>query len=781
MKYEQTMSENKIDLSEELKFKDMLEIIGHYRRSVIFFVLFALSVAAYLAYFKPPIYQAYTLLKITSDRQGYYEDFLLTTSGGNRELEDELVVLKSRPIAKKALEKLNIGTRYFTEAYFKPQELYKNAPFTVTYSDISTELYGRPFYVTPIDKAHFRLELRDKQSFWQQFKAWLRSEEKREVITYDKVHKYGEKVETAWFSLQVNRIYQPKQQPYWFTIVPNDQMSGFVQGGISASQYVKQGSIVLLRFSDTVPQRAAEIINRVVEAYIEKNLMLKSEGAKKQLYFIDMQLEAINKTLKGSSEKLQSYKATNIVVDLSNEAQIRVSKLSQLEGKRYEINMQIDIVENMLNHLKAQKSVTRFNIDYMPGHNSTIQSLLNQIQKSMAQYEVLSVNYTERHPGVVKLKRELAFLKRSLIDALESNLQTLKKQKARLIREITKQEEKLKDVPKQEQQLEQLTRHFMVNEKIYSYLLEKRAETAILASSTISNTRVIEKARVPVSPVKPKRGLILLGGLLIGLILGIIQALVRHYFDNTLKKSEDIERLSRVTLYGTLPLMRSKKHLPAYSEAVRSLWVNLAFLGNDESTKVISVTSTISGEGKTFTIYHLSRMIAKSSDHRVIVIDMDMRRATLHEKFGMENQTAGTSTLLAGHCTLKEAIQKTAYDNLDIITSGPKAPNQTKLIMSPTFDAMIEKLSKEYHYILIDTPPIGIVSDAMKIMHHSDMVLYLLKANYSKREFLKTIERLNVKEGLNIGIVFNGVDYERSYYHYGYGKKYAQDYYREES
>jgi capsular exopolysaccharide synthesis family protein len=777
MKYESITPEIKDDLSDELQVREIVEIISHYKRSVLFLIFLGLLIAGYIAYFKPSIYQANTLLKITSDRQGYYEDFLLTTSGGNRDIEDELVVLKSRPIAQKALEKLNIGIRYFTEEHLKPKELYKQAPFTVTYTFLSPQLYGRPFYLEKVDKRHFRLKLSDEKGEWQKIKGWFGAARKHNTITYDKVHTYGEKIETAWFSLQVNRIYPPQKDRYWFTIIPNEQMTGFVQGGILASQYVKQGSVVLLSFVDTVPERAAEIINRVVDAYIEKNLMLKSEGAKKQLYFIDMQLDAINKTLKGSSEKLQSYKATNIVVDLSNEAQLRVNKLSQLEGKRYEINMQIDIAENMLNHLKSQKSVTRFNIDYMPGSNSTIQSLLDQIQKAMSKYAVLSVNYTEKHPGVVKLKRELAFLKRSLIDALSANLETLRKQKERLLREIAQQEAHLKDVPRQEQQLEQLTRHFMVNEKIYSYLLEKRAETAILASSTISNTRVIEKAETPYTPVRPKRGLILLSGLLIGLILGIMQALLRHYFDNTLKKSEDIEKLSSATLYGTLPQIRSEKHLPVYTEAVRSLWVNLAFLGNDDSAKVISVTSTISGEGKSFTLYHLSRMIAQSSEHRIVVIDMDMRRATLHKKFGIENAQAGVSTLLAGHCTLEEAIRHTEYDNLDIITSGPKAPNQTKLIMSSAFESMLEKLSERYHYILIDTPPVGIVSDAMKIMHHSDMVLYLVKAEYSKREFLQNIDRLNLRENLNIGIVFNGIDHERAYYHYGYGEKYTENYY----
>jgi capsular exopolysaccharide synthesis family protein len=764
------------EMEDELNIKQILSSLWHYRKSILFMTFFATLIAAYIAYFKPSIYTAKMLVKITSDRQGYYEDFLMVSpASGHNEIEDELIVFQSRPIAQKVLEKLNLGIRYYTTKRLRSVELYKEAPFTVTYTHIDSKMYGKKFHVTPVDNEHFRLDIEENRGTLQSIKEWIGLSEK--AFKYREIHMYNTPIETEWFSLEVHKIYEPPKKEFWFTIVPNDAMVGFIQGGISASTVSKFGTIVSLNFSDTVPQRAAEIINGVAESYIEQNLEMKSKGAKKQLYFIDMQLEAINQTLKGSAKKLQEYKATNIVVNLSDKAQMTASKLSAYESKLYGINMQLDIVENMLSHLNAQKSMVHFTIDASYNENPLIAKLLTKIQETMTKYASMSATYTENYPGIKKLKTELVFLKQSLKEALKNYMVTLKKQKNRMLQAISQQQHQLKDVPKQEQHLEQLSRHFMVNEKIYSYLLEKRAETAILASSTISNTSIVQKALPPAASVKPKRKLIVLIGLILGFILGVMQAMIRAFFDNTIKRNEDIEMLTQIPLYGTLPLVDTKERIPAYLEAIRSLWINLAFSKVKDTCNIISATSTISGEGKTFTVYHLAKMIVKSSDYKVIVLDMDLRKATLHEKFGIENREKGISTVLNERYSLQESIQSTTQQNLDILLSGPKAPNPTRLIMSENFEAMLEELSVSYDYILIDTPPIGLVSDAMKMIHISDMVLFLVKAEYSKKEFIQNMNKLERDEDLNFGIVLNGVDYEKSYYYYDYKHHYMNSYY----
>ena len=770
-----TKSEDEIDI------KEIFSVLLRYRRSILFITLLVTAVSVYVAYMKPSIYEAQALLKIKQPDNGYSGDFLMESfDGSNSDVEDELVVFRSRPIAKEALNTLNLGTRYFLHKRFKTYELYKNTPFTVSYSFLTPAVYGHTFTLIPVDDKHFHLKLSEKHSFWHTLKTLFSgsSTSKKTAVSYDKVHQYGEKIETPWFSLTVNRLYPMGNDEYAFSIVPNAWMTQFVQGGIGATTLSKYGRIIALTFHDTVPQRAAEIVNAVAQAYIAKNLELKSEGAKKKLRFIDMQLDVIEKALKGSAQKLQHYKADNSAVNLSGKVQLVAQKLSELESRLYQLNMQLDMAESMMNHLQKSGTDALAAMDYSPLESPTLNRLMERIGQVRAEYASMLVNYTPRHPGVIKKERELGYLKKSLKEALSAHIEALRQQKERLLQEIDIQKRQLEEVPEHEQQLEQLTRGFSVNEKIYAFLLEKRTETAILASSTISGTRIIENADVPGAPIKPKRKMIVLIGFILGLILGIIQVMLRHFFDNRINTQEEIEQLSDVSIYGVLPLANGRKNAMAYyKEAIRSLWINLAFVKSTRHAKVIALTSTISGEGKTFTAFHLGQTIAKSSHYKVIVLDMDLRKPTLHEKFGMKNDAVGISTVLSGRYTVKEAVKTTGYENLDVIFSGLKAPNPTRLIMSDAFDAMIEALSETYAYILIDTPPVGIVSDARKIMYSSDLTLFILKAGFSKKAFLREINRYSEDENINVGIVLNGVGQTKSYYQNGYyQEKYMHDY-----
>ncbi|MCK5536621.1 MAG: polysaccharide biosynthesis tyrosine autokinase, partial [Bacteroidales bacterium] len=382
------------------------------------------------------------------------------------------------------------------------------------------------------------------------------------------------------------------------------------------------------------------------------------------------------------------------------------------------------------------------------------------------------------HPEIIMTRKHIASLRKSLRESIKGNLHVLKKRQVFLLKTIDENKDLLKSFPMQEQKLEQLTRSFMVNDKIYSFLLDKRAEISLLKASTVSNSRIVEKAIVPAGAIKPKRSLIILVGLILGFILGIAQAFLRNFLNNNIQTIEDVEKLTPISLYGAIPLNNTKQTTQYYDEAIRTLWVNLEFFKTRTSNfaKLIALTSTVSGEGKTYTASNLGKSIAKNSDKRVIILDLDMRIPTLHEKFNIPNGSAGMSTLLTEKYTLREAIQTTDYDNLQIITSGPRSPNPTGLILSVVLESIIEQLSTEYDYILLDTPPIGLVADAKKIIYMSDLTLFLMKADYSKKAFLKEINYLQEDEHINLGIVLNGINLQKEY-KYGNNSKYMNSYY----
>jgi len=755
---------------ESITPKEVFSTIGNYRYSLIVILIVSLLVSAYIAYATPPVYQASVLAKTNMESRGYYEDFLrLATGSPGREINDDLVIMKSAPVIERAIEKLHLGTRYYVDdLFYEKERYYTEVPFQVTHAALDATLQGEQFLLSPVDRDHFRLVYPKPNTIFKTISAWFT--EKKDSFTYNKIHRYGEPIHTPKFTFKIVKKAPKIEREYRFSIVPDKKMISFLQNGLGASRVNKYGYIISVTFEDTVAKRAADIVNAVVDAYIDVGLEFKSKGAKQQLYFMDIQLEAIEKTMKGSAQELESYKSTNVVVNLSTKAQSLTQKLSKVESQIYEVSMKLDMLNDMLSRLNRPKGFDGLSLDSTLISSMTVRDLVTRLQKTMADFNANSVEFAPGHPKVRKQKVEIMYLRRSLKETLLSEIKTQKNKKTYLQEEVKRYKTQISRIPEQEKQLAQLTRHFMVNEKIYTYLLRKREEVAIVAASTISNTHVVESASIPGTPIKPLRQQIILIGLLIGFLLGIAQAFLRQFLDDKINTKEEIERITDLSLYGQLPYVKEKGNMVSYyKESLRSFWINLSFVQSEKRSKIITLTSMVSGEGKTFTAYYLGRMIAKGSAHRVVIVDMDMRKPSMHERFKMTNNEAGVSTVLRGSYDAVESCRKTEYENLDVLLSGPKAPNPTKLIMSDELQKMFDELSKKYDYIIIDTSPIGLISDALKIMRHSDLTLFLLKVGFSEKSYLKEIERYSKEENLEIGIVLNGIEAKRLYGHYNKG------------
>ena len=757
---------------DEIDIKEIFSTILRYKKSILLITAITTIYAFVHAYFSPNVYQAQSMIKINPhDMYGNRDDFMSIAMGReSSNILDELVIFKTRHIAQRALKNLKLGTQYFVTKHFKTHELYKNSPFIVTSEFMDPKVEGTLFQLIPINEKKFQLIIEPTLETKITNSLFSPPEDEKPIL-YNKTHQYGEEISTPWFTFKIQRLYELDDSVYSFSITKNAHMTGLIQGGISASVNEQLGNIIILNFADNVPLRAKEILDAVSKTYIQENLDIKAEGANKKLHFIDMQIDAIHKTLEGSSEKLQAYKSTNVIVSLDSKAQLTSTKLSKLESSLYEINMQTDMMENIIQYMDTHEDIQGINIDSVQHANSSINRIILEIHRILKQRAAISVYQTKSHPLFVKTTKELNALKVSLRESILGSLRTLNKQKVSIQALIKEQKVRLQRLPAQEQKIEQLTRNFAFNEKIYSFLLNKRAETAIIEASTVSGIRTIEEAEVPFAPVKPKRSLIILVGLILGLILGIALAFLRDFLDNTIKTVEDIETFTAIPIYGAVPHLNSKKSMAHYKEAMNVLWSNIEFSQVQSKSKLITLTSSVPSEGKTLTISQLGNIIAKNNKS-VIILDLDMRKATLHEYYKLHNHI-GMSTLLTQRCTLQEAIQNTENPNLKIITSGPKPPNPTGLVMSDLLEKVIEKLMEHYDYVLLDSPPIGLVADAMKIMRMSDLTLVVTRANYSKKDYIKNIDRLTSDPNINQGIILNDIVLGKSYgYGYGYGYGY---------
>ncbi|WP_457594131.1 GumC family protein [Hydrogenimonas sp.] len=764
-------------LEDEIDIKEIVKTLFRYKWSILLIVLIFFGGAATYAYFSPNIYKAATSLKISSETTKSIagSDFMSAALGSSvMELDDEIALIRSRFLAKKALEDLDIGTRYFTEKKYKKIELYKDSPFVVSTEMEDPSFYGREITLIPLSSNSFRLTIEPgwKEKLRYKIFSYLKLPAEK-PLEYNEVHSYGEKISTPWFILTIQKVYDLENEKYSFSVVPNDHMYWFIQGGIDVSPLSNYGSIVEVSFRDTVPLRAKEIVDAAVKAYNEEKIRLKSESANKTLNFIDSQLEAIHKTLTKSATKLQSFKATHVIMDVGAKATATATKLSELEAKLYEINTQISILENLLSYIEAGKDINGIDMSSAQIVGPVISGLIAKLQTAVSLRSSLLVDYTELHPDVIKVTEQINRLKSMLKESIKSSLKGFKARRSEMLKRISEYKQALQSLPGEEQKLTQLTRDFMVNEKIYSFLLQKRAETAIVEASKVSEVQVLDEALVPGSPVAPKRRTILAIGLLLGLVIGILQAFVRKMMDNTIKSVEDVEKLTDLPIYGVIPFLGSKRVKSAYLESLRVIRTNLEFLANGGKSKLVTVTSSIPQEGKTTTTAELAKIIAKG-EKKVIVLDLDMRRSKLHELFKLPNKE-GVSTLLAGKVTLKEVIQKTREENLSVITSGPTPPNPSELLMTDAFKRLIKSLMAEYDYVLLDSPPIGLVTDAMIVMRMSDINLILLRAEYSKKDFLKNINHFVKEHELKAGIILNGVkaSSKSAAYGFGYGYNYG--------
>ena len=762
---------------DEIDIKEIGQTLLRYKWSILFITLLCALGAGFYAYFSPNIYKASTTMKISSEtaRTLAGSDFMSAALGGEAlELDDEFALIHSRFLAKKALEDLDIGTRYFTKRKYKKIELYKESPFVVSAELLEPEFYGREIGLKPLGPESFELFI--KPSWKERLKYKIFSYFKlpmQKPLEYEEVHRYGEKISTPWFILTVQKVYDPTDEEYSFSITPNERMYGFIQSGIDAGPLSNFGSIVSVSFRDSVPQRAKEVVDAIVNAYNEEKIRLKSESANKTLNFIDSQLKAIHETLQKSATKLQSFKATHVIMSVEAKASTTAAKLSELEAKLYEVNTRINILENLLSYVESGKDINGIDMSSAQIVGPVISGLIQKLQTAVSMRNTLLIDYTELHPDVVKITEQISHLKTMLKESIKSALTGFKSRKSELVKRVKEYKKALHALPQEEQQLTQLTRDFMVNEKIYSFLLQKRAETAIVEASKVSEVQVLDPALVPGSPVAPKRKKILLIGLLLGLVLGVLQAFVRKMMDNTIKTVEEVEKMTSLPIYGVIPYLGSKKMKSAYHESLRVIRTNLEFLANSGRSKLVTITSSIPQEGKTTTTAELAKIIAKG-EKRVIVLDLDMRRSKLHDLFKLPNKE-GMSTLLAGKVSLKEVIQHTQETNLHVITSGPTPPNPSELLMSDAFKRIIKTLMSEYDYVLLDSPPIGLVTDAMIVMRMSDISLILLRAEYSRRDFLKNINHFVEEHDLKAGIILNGVkaSARSAAYGFGYGYNYG--------
>jgi len=749
-------------MDEEIDLKDIFATLSRYKRSIAAITATITLLAVVYVYFSSSVYQASLSLQI-NDASGSgsgknpQEDFMATaldTQGQN--VDNEIAVLQSYYIAQKALQKVNVGTRYYTTSGLKTVELYRDTPIAVDADAIVERLIGQEFKLTPIDDKRFRLSIKPTlRTKIANLLGLLKADEK--PVYFEGTFAYNTPISSAYFRITVNKVAPLSNGEYGFTITPNEFMFPWIQESLTVAPTSEKGSVLQLAYEDNIPERAQVVLDAIAEAYREQSIEAKNSSAKSTLAFIDQQLKGINSALQNSATNLENFKSSHIVIDPKDKGMIASQKLSELQTQRNEIEMQESVLANLLSYINSNRDSTGIDAGSMSAVSAPILSLIEKIQAADNARTSMVIDYTDNHPSVIKITEQISKLKANLKGTIESSLRGIRQRKATLDQIIAQNNADLEALPAQEKQLSQLSNSFTVNQKVYEYLLQKRAETAIVESSGVSSVRVIDQALVGDAPIKPKRLLIVLVGMILGFIVGIAQAFLRNYLANTIQTINDLEKNTYLPLYSVLPLFGERKSL--YKDALRVLFTKLEFSTNTPKPKLITFTSSVQGEGRSTTVIELAQVVGNSGK-RVIVLDLDMRGSKIQERLNLDN-TTGMSTLLGRKNTLESVIRHIS-PNADVITSGPAPENPYDLIMSETFKVVLDELKATYDYIFVLSPPAGLVADALVLMRMSDLSLIVFKAGYSKKDFLVNTNRFVQEHNLqNIGTVLNGLELKK--------------------
>lgn len=756
----------------------------------VYTLTLALITAYFYNWYSTPIYYTSCTVLIKDDKQKYNGNDLLTqlntfnTEGG---IENEIGLIRSRHLISKALQDLQFDKSYYLKGDIKTSELYRVSPIRLDADTLYPISLSTPLNIEIVDDKKYKLTYNHATG---------------NHIGY---HLFGKPVQTRIGNFTLNKTelfndtafrnpaFDKRNMMIRFQSL--DNMTDNFQTGLKVDKVSKLASILQISMQGAVPEKTQDFLNTLCEVYIQKGIEVKNEYAVNTLRFIDEQLQLITEDIDVNEAHVEDFRVKRGITDLSVEATSFLEAVKNFDSKISELQVQLSFLDYLERYMTQGKEIT--------GNISPASILVND---PLLQNLVLKINDLENkrksqlslakaeNPIVIGLNIEIQNTRAALLENIKSLRNGLRASLNEAMAQKGQVQGRLRLLPGAQRELQSLMRGSNIKETLYSYLLQKRAETAILLASTTADNRVVDAARTFPKPLKPVKSLSYSIAIILGLIIPGIIIYVRDLFNDKISDRYELERLTSIPLLGMIGLSASKSSLVVtekpnshISEAFRSIRTNLQYFNPNKKQHTIMVTSSISSEGKSFCSVNLAVMLAMSG-RKTILVGCDLRKPKITVGFEMMSDI-GLSNYLIGNATEKDVIQNSkAIPDLDIILSGPKPPNPSELIISPRMDQLFEYLKAHYDNIILDTPPIGLITDAMVLSKYTDINIYVVRQSVTRRHHLNFINKLYTDGKIqNLCLILNAMKAgNRSYgygyeYAYGYGYGYGYGYYEEDN
>ncbi len=669
----------------------------------------------------------------------------LASGPSKDEIANEIEVLTSSSLINEVIEKLKLDITYFIEGRLRTGELYVGKPFLVEGKIIEPSFYGAAIYVNIMNLDSYRLTI-DYEGY-----------------KYNQLHKFGVPVVNDKFSIVITcdsnliskNMSAVNQAKYLFKINNRGYLINKYRNALSLSQG-DEATVINLFFEDEVQEKTVSFVKTLTETYLENSVSVQKEINENTLDFIDTQLKDIEDVLNSVESNLEQFQRQRTTMNPENEQDVYLEQKVVFENDLARLNIQLKSVEYLYDQLTNGSDVSSVSPTMLgdspdPALGGSFSSLNALIQKKTN----LLFSNTPSSPVVKEVDAQISIARQELISSVMNMRRSLVVRINSLNSQVGQFQGAMSRMPTTIRGLVNINRKVNINEKIYMFLLETRAQTVIEKAGIVADKFILEPAS-STGLVKPIKEKIILAGLGVGFALSFLMIFMISIFYNYIHTKDDLTELTTLPIIGIIGksseaksdyLVVDKFPQSITSESYRVIRTNLSYFSPKASNKVVLFTSSVAGEGKTFNAINTGTILAKTKK-KVVVVDLDLHKPKQANAFNLKNDI-GVTSFLVGKANLSDIIKDTAIENLQVVLTGPRTPNASELIVDPMLEEMIMQLKTMYDYVILDTPPVGLLSDALVLMKYSDLNIYVLKAGFSKKDFVdvahQIVEKNNVK------------------------------------
>lgn len=695
-------------------------------------------------------------------------------SGLKNNVDNEIEILKSRTLIENTVKKLHLNISMFIKGNIIYTEMFDKTPIEIQFIPKSPQFSDSNITLQFLEISDTSFQLENK----------LQNETSKNNFLNKNDFQYGELISTQNWNLIItknaSKLFKVNNREITIQVNAIDDVVDSFRSRLNVNPLSKTSSVVELSLIDPVYEKAEIFLDNLIQIYNQDAITDKNQISENTSKFIAERLSLITRELDGVEQDVESFKKTNNLTDIDSEAKLFIEGSNSYDKKAVDTEIQLNVVNSMLDYIKKSSATDLLPTNLIVGQEDA-SGIINMYNELVLDRNRILKSATVANPTVLKMDQQIASLKQSLYSSLDQLKSTLLIQKRNIGSQKGIMDTKIGKIPVQERQFKIIARQQKIKEELYLYLLQKREETAISLSATEPNARVIDAAKAAHIPVAPKKKIVFLVALLIGILIpfGIIYLI--DLLDTKIKSRLDLEGKTNIPYLGDIPTSAANTQIiksesrTSSAEALRIIRTNLEFMLNkvpENQAKTLFLTSTFSKEGKTFVSINLAATFALSGK-KVLLIGMDIRNPKLDDYVTLPDQGL-TNYLSHNDATLENLIIKQkGYENFHILPAGIIPPNPAELLLSKKVEELFKTVKAQYDYIIVDTAPVSLVTDTLLIAKYADCFLFVIRANYLEKRMLHIANDLYLEKKLpNMCLLLNDTDSTKGYgYGYGYGIK----------